>query len=325
MRARGDLEHHSAIGRVRFILAEYDIGILSPGPGGTPRTIAAAVSSQLVSIPKRVRALSVMGRSSTPKPPCGKGIAGQHEVLVTRPAEDGAQTAAQLEAMGHQAMLAPLLTTHFIDGPAPVLDDVQALLATSANGVRAFARLSPRTTCRFMPSARKPPKLHRRRDLHRVRNAGGDARAPWQGRRRALGRTREGRPAAMSRARRAPGFWPRPWPGKRIFDLRKAVLYRVDAADIMPLQVACSHGACARAPSMRRCSIRRAVPRCLPPWRHGTNIPVGGVIAACISPATSAALAADDRLRLGFAAIRVAARPPIRRPCWPAFPPETRP
>ncbi|HEY0266263.1 MAG TPA: uroporphyrinogen-III synthase [Rhizomicrobium sp.] len=65
-------------------------------------------------------------------------------ILITRPLEDGREIAARLAEKGHQALLAPLLSPHFHDGPAPAMDDVQALLATSANGVRAFARRSPR-------------------------------------------------------------------------------------------------------------------------------------------------------------------------------------
>src|SRR4051812_10637191 len=65
-------------------------------------------------------------------------------ILVTRPQEDGEETTALLAQMGHQALLAPLLFTHFLECPAPDLSGVQAMLATSANGVRAFTRLSPR-------------------------------------------------------------------------------------------------------------------------------------------------------------------------------------
>ena len=40
------------------------------------------------------------------------------KVLVTRPAEDGAEIAQRLAAMGHEALLAPLLDgANFLDGP----------------------------------------------------------------------------------------------------------------------------------------------------------------------------------------------------------------
>ena len=66
------------------------------------------------------------------------------KVLVTRPIEDGEETARQLALRGHQALLAPLLTTRFLDGPEVMLEGVQAILATSANGVRALARAHTR-------------------------------------------------------------------------------------------------------------------------------------------------------------------------------------
>lgn len=71
---------------------------------------------------------------------------GALRVLVTRPREDAAGLVADLEARGHRAMLAPLLTIvprDSVDWPAGH-KNAQALLVTSANGARAFARLDPR-------------------------------------------------------------------------------------------------------------------------------------------------------------------------------------
>lgn len=67
-------------------------------------------------------------------------------VLVTRPREDAAGLVAALEARGHAVLLEPLLTIvprDDIDWPQGH-ERAQALLATSANGVRAFARLDAR-------------------------------------------------------------------------------------------------------------------------------------------------------------------------------------
>ena len=61
-------------------------------------------------------------------------------VLVTRPLADGETIAHRLAAMGHQALLAPLLTVEFLEGSPLNLASVQAVLVTSANGVRALAR-----------------------------------------------------------------------------------------------------------------------------------------------------------------------------------------
>lgn len=61
-------------------------------------------------------------------------------VLVTRPSEDGARLSQLLAQRGVEAVPAPFLDIHFLDGEALNLDGVQAVLLTSANGVRAFAR-----------------------------------------------------------------------------------------------------------------------------------------------------------------------------------------
>ncbi len=65
------------------------------------------------------------------------------KVLITRPQEDGKKIAARLVERGHQALLAPLLTPRFHDGRNPTSKGVQAILATSANGIRAFVHRLP--------------------------------------------------------------------------------------------------------------------------------------------------------------------------------------
>lgn len=61
--------------------------------------------------------------------------------LVTRPRGEAAALVEALAARGIAAVVEPLLDLHYRDGPAPDLDRVQAILCTSANGVRALARL----------------------------------------------------------------------------------------------------------------------------------------------------------------------------------------
>ncbi|MEQ9519246.1 MAG: uroporphyrinogen-III synthase [Parvibaculum sp.] len=58
--------------------------------------------------------------------------------LVTRPVEDAGKTASRLRALGHQVFLEPLLTIQFYENVDLQCDGLQALLATSANGVRAL-------------------------------------------------------------------------------------------------------------------------------------------------------------------------------------------
>ena len=64
--------------------------------------------------------------------------------LVTRPRAEAETLAAALAARGIAAIIEPLLDIRYRDLDAPLdLDGVQAVLCTSANGVRALARLSP--------------------------------------------------------------------------------------------------------------------------------------------------------------------------------------
>ena len=65
-------------------------------------------------------------------------------LLNTRPKEDAVSLTLALEAMGHQVIPAPLLHIEDVDTPLPDLEGLGGLLATSANGVRAFARRSDR-------------------------------------------------------------------------------------------------------------------------------------------------------------------------------------
>lgn len=61
-------------------------------------------------------------------------------LLVTRPEADSVAFKAHLIAQGHHVVIDPLLIVRF-DGAEPIeLDGVQALIATSRNGLRALAR-----------------------------------------------------------------------------------------------------------------------------------------------------------------------------------------
>lgn len=65
-------------------------------------------------------------------------------VLVTRPEDDARYTAGELASRGHEAVIAPIFSIRFFSGPEPSLDDTQAILATSGNGIRAMAGRSAR-------------------------------------------------------------------------------------------------------------------------------------------------------------------------------------
>ena len=62
-------------------------------------------------------------------------------VTRARPGADG--TAARVRALGHDAVVAPLLAVRALANVTCDLADIAALAFSSANGVRAFAALSP--------------------------------------------------------------------------------------------------------------------------------------------------------------------------------------
>jgi uroporphyrinogen-III synthase len=98
-------------------------------------------------------------------------------VLITRPMEDAKSLAAELRARGHEPILSPLMEIRFVDGPQISLANFQAVLATSANGVRALAR---RTLDRNVPVfAVGPQTTAAAQDagFSEIRNAAGDARS----------------------------------------------------------------------------------------------------------------------------------------------------
>ena len=61
-------------------------------------------------------------------------------ILLTRPREDSERTAELLRARGHDVLISPLMEIRLVDGPEISFEGVQAILVTSANGIRALAR-----------------------------------------------------------------------------------------------------------------------------------------------------------------------------------------
>jgi uroporphyrinogen-III synthase len=65
-------------------------------------------------------------------------------LLVTRPRDDAEVFAKALRTRGHVAIVAPVMDVHIMAGTPIALKGVQALLVTSANGVRALAARTQR-------------------------------------------------------------------------------------------------------------------------------------------------------------------------------------
>ena len=97
-------------------------------------------------------------------------------LLLTRPAVDSAPLAAKLHDLGHRTVISPLLDIHYhASGPLD-LKDVQAVLFTSANGVRAWSGVMASDT-ENLPAlcvGAQTGQVAREAGFQDVRIAGGD-------------------------------------------------------------------------------------------------------------------------------------------------------
>jgi uroporphyrinogen-III synthase len=213
--------------------------------------------------------------------------------------EDGIEIAARLAERGHQALLAPLLEPRFHTGPlleeTGELDNVQALLASSANGVRAFVRRSARRDLPVFAVGPQTAKEARDAGFGDVRSADGDAKAlaeatrHWASPEGALLHVcAEDAPGALAENLAADGF-----------SVRRCALYTIEPALRLPpeAETALRQGA---LDAVLFFSPRTA--RIFGALAHA--LPTESLTAFCISPATAQALIGSR-----FARIAVATRP----------------
>jgi uroporphyrinogen-III synthase len=95
---------------------------------------------------------------------------------VTRPRAEAVDLAEALAARGVAAVIEPLLDIRYRSAPAPDLAGVQAVLCTSANGVRALARLSAERTVPLFAVGEASAARARAEGFAEVAGAGGDVR-----------------------------------------------------------------------------------------------------------------------------------------------------
>jgi uroporphyrinogen-III synthase len=219
-------------------------------------------------------------------------------VLVTRPEEDALSFGERLKARGHEAIVAPLMRVHFHNGPDIPLDGVQAILATSANGIRGLARRTRRRNVPVFAVGPQTEREARKLGFSSVRNADGDARALLEATKRwarpAAGTLLHVRGAESSRELETllchEGF-----------DVRGEILYEVAAETALPAN------AIAR---LRADSIDAALffsPRSARIFRElcaTAHLDTRRLVAACISRATADALSP-----LSFRDVLIAAKP----------------
>jgi uroporphyrinogen-III synthase len=217
-------------------------------------------------------------------------------ILVTRPLEDGQAIAARLAQMGHAALLAPLLAPRFSDGPEPALDDVQAILATSANGIRALVRRTARRDIAVFAVGPQTAQEARAAGFSNVRNANGDSRALAE----AVTRWTTPAKGALLHVcgEDAPGTLVESL-ARQGFTARRETLYAIVPAAALPpdARAALARGAVDAVLFFSPVSAKIFLEVC-------AGLPTAKLIGLCISPATAGVLPPG-----AFAQVRVAAAP----------------
>jgi uroporphyrinogen-III synthase len=94
--------------------------------------------------------------------------------LVTRPREDSEGVAAELRSRGLDVMVEPLLDILPVAGASVDAAGIQGILATSANGIRALARLLPDRTLPVWSVGDASARVARELGYLVVESAGGD-------------------------------------------------------------------------------------------------------------------------------------------------------
>ncbi len=94
--------------------------------------------------------------------------------LVTRPREDAESLVAALAIRGVEALIEPLMEIRYQAPQALDLGGVQAILCTSANGVRALARASGERRVLLLTVGDATAARARAEGFDRVESAGGD-------------------------------------------------------------------------------------------------------------------------------------------------------
>jgi uroporphyrinogen-III synthase len=217
------------------------------------------------------------------------------KILITRPEEDGKEIAKRLAEKGHQALLAPLLTPRFHQGPEPDLNGVQAILATSANGIRAFVRRSLRRDFSVFAVGPQTAEEARKSGFTEVRNADGDARALalaatlWAAKKGVLLHVcGEDAPGSLAENLTLRGF-----------QVRRLPLYGIEPATALPQEARAALEARAVDAAMFFSPKSARIFGVL-----ADGLPTDHMTALCISPATAQALSP-----LSFAHVAVAAKP----------------
>lgn len=222
-------------------------------------------------------------------------------LLLTRPAEEAARSRRLLEAAGHSVLTAPLLEIQAL--PAALdLTGVQALAATSRQGVAALARATPRRDLPLYAVGEATAQGARAAGFTQVEAAGGDAAAlaglltaridPAAG--RVLHATGEILARDLGALLRDSGI-----------EVVRVILYRAKPVEALDRTICTAmregdlDGVMLFSPRAAKIFARLAV-------RQELAETCGALIAACLSPAVAA-----EAGRLGWRRILVAERPDL--------------
>ena len=220
-------------------------------------------------------------------------------LLLTRPEEDAARFAEKSRALGHDVLVAPMLRVEFFEGANVALEGIDAILATSANGVRALARRTSRRDVALYAVGPQTAETARAAGFVHVKTAGGDAKR--------LAEAVCGWLPAGSRLFHAAGAEA----GGKLADDLKAKGYRVTRETLYAVRAADKLPDAASAALARRAldAVVQFSPRSAAVFaacveKEGLAGACAHLIAICISQATAEKLA-----RLPFKSVRVAERP----------------
>lgn len=108
-------------------------------------------------------------------PDVGPDDRARRRVVVTRPADQAADLAAELADHGIEALAAPMLTVEALTPAAPIPETAQAILVTSGNGAEGAARLTERRDLPVLAVGEATAEAARAAGFRAVSAASGDA------------------------------------------------------------------------------------------------------------------------------------------------------
>jgi len=105
----------------------------------------------------------------------------RQKIWITRAQPGADATADRVRALGHEALIAPLLAVHAVEDVQVDLAGVAALAFTSANGVRAFADICAERAIRVFAVGAATAQAARAAGFRLVLSADGDVEALAEG------------------------------------------------------------------------------------------------------------------------------------------------